>query len=188
MTPFFRVNREAAVAMIQRNELMAQPCEFFRDFFDGRVPTLQEKLFWIEEAIVRMTTQLIYENDLYSVQVDRMPPFVHLTVTRHDGAACKEWGHLQRIKNELIGPEHEAVELFPAESRLLDAVNQYHLWVHADPRYRFPLGFSSRRFVTDRPLRAQTSTDSGFLPPPRTGSSDSAAVTPAAPPAFAGNC
>lgn len=168
MTPFVRVPREAAAAMLQRNELMAQPLEFFREFFGGRVPSLPEKLFWIEEAVARMIVQDLFENDLYSVQVASAPPFIHLTVTRHDGTPVKEWSHLQRIKNELVGPEHEAVELFPAESRLIDAVDQYHLWVHADPKYRFPLGFQARRFVLDKPVEA-ISTDSTFADPFQVG-------------------
>jgi hypothetical protein len=167
MTPFVRVTRDATLAMLQRQELLAKPSEFFRDFFCGRVPTLQEKLFWIEDAVARMTVHQVFENDLYAVQMDSAPPFIHLTITRHDGAPCKEWSHLQRIKNELIGPEHEAVELFPAESRLVDAVDQYHLWVHADPSFRFPLGFQTRRFVLDKPVKT-VSTDSTFAAPSRT--------------------
>lgn len=39
------------------------------------------------------------------------------------------WRDLQRLKSELCGSEAEAVELFPAESRLIDGSNQRHLWV-----------------------------------------------------------
>lgn len=51
---------------------------------------------------------------------------------------------LPAIKNELVGPENEGVELYPAESRLMDSANQYHLWVLTDPEKRFPFGFTSR--------------------------------------------
>jgi len=51
---------------------------------------------------------------------------------------------LQRIKNEIVGPEHEAVELFPAESRLVDTSNQYHLWVLTSDENRWPFGFQTR--------------------------------------------
>jgi hypothetical protein len=43
------------------------------------------------------------------------------------------------------------VELFPAESRLVDTANQYHLWVMADAEYRFPFGYQ-RRLVFEQPL------------------------------------
>jgi len=43
--------------------------------------------------------------------------------TRHD------WREFQRVKNEVCGPEREAVELYPRESRLIDTANEYHLFV-----------------------------------------------------------
>jgi hypothetical protein len=44
------------------------------------------------------------------------------------------------------------VELFPAESRLINTTNEYHLWAHPKSGYRFPFGFSWNRFVMDQPL------------------------------------
>ena len=41
----------------------------------------------------------------------------------------QDWRHFQQIKNELAGPEREAVELYPAESRKIDTSNKWHLWV-----------------------------------------------------------
>jgi len=43
--------------------------------------------------------------------------------------ARHDWREMQRIKNEIMGDEREAVELFPAESRLVDTSNQFHLFV-----------------------------------------------------------
>lgn len=156
--------------MVQRAALMAKPCEFFSSFF-GRTPTLDEKLVWIEQAILQLTSLNVFENDLYRVKMERQPPFIVLSITRHDGQPCKEWKHLQQIKNQLVGPEFEAVELFPAESRLIDTNNEYHMWVHADPHYRFPIGWNQPRFVLDEPLRApdplpMDSTASCRLPAP----------------------
>lgn len=39
------------------------------------------------------------------------------------------WSEKQRIKNELFGRERAAVEVFPAESKLVDAAMMYHLWI-----------------------------------------------------------
>jgi hypothetical protein len=39
------------------------------------------------------------------------------------------WRDKQRIKNELFGTERTAIEVFPKESRLVDAANLYHIWV-----------------------------------------------------------
>lgn len=39
------------------------------------------------------------------------------------------WAEKQRIKNELIGDERIAIEVFPKVSELVDDANMYHLWV-----------------------------------------------------------
>lgn len=57
---------------------------------------------------------------------------LHLFVRRHDSKAERSWPTLQRIKNELVGPERVAVEVFPAASQLVDEANMYHLWVLPD--------------------------------------------------------
>lgn len=90
----------------------------------------------------------LFVNDEYQVIRETLGPVVHLSIKRTDGSELRSWRDLQQIKNELVGPEHEAVELFPAESRLIDSAFQYHLWVAVDPHYRFPFGFDAGRFVT----------------------------------------
>lgn len=74
---------------------------------------------------------------------------IHLSIKRLDRDTIHDWRDLQRIKNELIGAEHEAVELYSAESRLVDTTNQYHLWVLSDPKAAFPFGWTSR-LVSDK--------------------------------------
>lgn len=98
----------------------------------------------------------VYRNNRYQVFVRgvQMPPgtlgipdgrIVHLSIKRVDKNPLRDWRHLQRIKNELIGEECEAVELYPAESRLVDEANQYHLFVVPDRSYRFPFGDNERQ-------------------------------------------
>ena len=65
---------------------------------------------------------------------------MHLTFKRNDRAAVRDWRHFQAIKNEVAGPEREAVEIFPPESELVDSANEYHLWVLPEGRWS-PLGF-----------------------------------------------
>jgi hypothetical protein len=50
-----------------------------------------------------------------------------LMIRRHDGGE-PSWRDKQRIKNELLGPERAAVEVFPPTSELMDEANIYHLW------------------------------------------------------------
>lgn len=149
MSPFVRIVRDATMSMEQRFALLQQPDEFYCQFFQGRVPSLGEKMMYVEQMVQRMTYMNIYENNLYHVEIKTGEPFLHLDIARRDGGPCKNWRHFQQIKNELIGPEHEAIELFPAESRLVDAGNEYHLWVHVTPGFRFPVGFPERFIVED---------------------------------------
>jgi hypothetical protein len=91
----------------------------------------------------------IYLNNLYQVSAKLWAfegwfDMVHLSIKRRDKGPIRDWRDMQRIKNELVGPEHEAVELYPAESRLVDTANQYHLWVLKDAAVRFPFGFQER--------------------------------------------
>lgn len=85
-------------------------------------------------------------NDLYQVQKRYLDNgMVHLNIRRRDGAAVlRDWRHFQQIKNELIGEECEAIELYPAESRKVDTSNKYHLYGAPDPEFRFPVGWEDR--------------------------------------------
>ena len=83
----------------------------------------------------------VYLNDIYEVWVYRkkMADFLvhnelfkgkctYLSIKRKDKKAIHDWRHFQLIKNELVGEEIEAIELYPAESRLHDTANQFHLF------------------------------------------------------------
>lgn len=67
---------------------------------------------------------------------------MHLSFKRRDRSAVRDWRHFQAIKNEVAGPEREAVEIFPPEFELVDAANEYHLWV-LPPDVQSPLGFDA---------------------------------------------
>ena len=85
-------------------------------------------------------------NDLYQVQKRYLDNgMIHLNIRRRDGAAVlRDWRHFQYIKNQLIGEECEAVELYPAESRKVDSSNKYHLYGVPDSKFRFPIGWQQR--------------------------------------------
>lgn len=93
-------------------------------------------------------------SDTYQVEI--RPVFVtafNLTLTwlsikRRDREAFHDWRELQRIKNAITGPESEAVELYPAESRLNDSANQYHLWVLPGTT-KWPFGYVSREVTNE---------------------------------------
>jgi hypothetical protein len=56
---------------------------------------------------------------------------------------------MQYIKNQLVGEQCEGCQLFPAENRLVDGANQFHLWVFENSRYNFPFGWQER-WVTEK--------------------------------------
>lgn len=91
----------------------------------------------------------VWGNNRYMIHVERRfdGSIDNLSIRRQDRKAIRDWRDLQRIKNELAGYEAEAVELFPADSRLVDSANQYWLWC-LPPGERFPYGFTTR-FVGD---------------------------------------
>lgn len=78
-----------------------------------------------------------------------------LSIKTHDRAANIPFRHKQQIKNEVCGPEREGVELYPAESRLADSANEYHLWVLPEG-ITLPMGFQEGLVSTDEQQRKFT--------------------------------
>lgn len=100
----------------------------------------------------------LWGNNLFTVNVSLheqhpdavgwCPPVTWLSIHRHDRQPIRDWRHLQRIKNELVGPSHEAIEIYPADDRLVDTANEYHLWCFEDETFRLPIGFTERLTMT----------------------------------------
>jgi hypothetical protein len=93
----------------------------------------------------------VWLNSHYQVNVRKIKApegwpcdMIHLSIKRLNKDAVHDWRHFQWIKNELVGEENEAIEIYPSESRLIDTSNQYHLWVFSDPNVKIPLGFTTR--------------------------------------------
>lgn len=99
------------------------------------------------EALMREETEM-WMNDRYVASGRRVPEgyLIELSIRRRDRKPDIPWRHLQRIKNECAGDEVEAMELFPAEARLVDSANQRWLWL-LKPGLRFPVGFDMGRVI-----------------------------------------
>ena len=93
------------------------------------------------------------QNSFYTVFVKEMEPekgaegAVQLAIKRRDGKAIREWKHLQRIKNEVVGADREAAEIFPPEELLGKLDHEHHLFVT-------PVGVSSI-YVYEEKLRRE---------------------------------
>ncbi len=101
-----------------------------------------------ESQVREHLKQEAWANGIYTCVVDRSGNYVHLSIRRVDRSPIRDWRHMQQIKNEILGPEAEAVELYPAESRLVDTANQYHLWCKL-PGQQFEFGFTSRLVASE---------------------------------------
>lgn len=131
------------------DKLLAQPEQLQAEF--GRPdPTPGAVLANIDQLLARELHGLVFRNDLYQVRVrehnvgGNWPEMLELSIRRLDRKPIRDWRHFQRIKDELVGPEHEAVELYPAQERLVDSANQFWLYVLRDPTIRFPFGMWER--------------------------------------------
>lgn len=78
---------------------------------------------------------VLFHNNRYHVFVRRTrnpvaggPDIVHLSIRDNDRTPRHDWRDFQRIKNEILGPEIELIEIYPRESHLVDFSNQFHLW------------------------------------------------------------
>ena len=80
-------------------------------------------------------------------------PIVHLIISRHDKKQ-PPWRDLQRIKNELVHPEADAVELYPSVQREIN-LSQTMLWC-LPPGYKMPVGLA--------PAAAAPSPDDEIVP------------------------
>lgn len=105
-----------------------------------------------QRQYARLMNDVVWLSEDYQVNVEwvnsPIGELTHLSVKRRDKAPIRDWRDMQAIKNALCGPEREACELYPAESRLVDAANQYHLWV-LPAGAKFPFGYDQGRAVDD---------------------------------------
>lgn len=100
----------------------------------------------------------VFANTLYEViAVQEGTTLIHLSLKRYDRQAITNWRHMQQMKNEVCGEEAEGLQLFPAESRLVDNANQYHLWVVPGPD------------AEDFGWRSMGENDQDIIPLPRDG-------------------
>lgn len=125
------------------------PC--FRDFL-YYVDRFDVSPAVAEQMMQQQLSEKMFINDTYRVCVsDRhwtgttgWPSMIHLTVMRLDQQPFRSWEDMQTIKNLFVGDEAEGIEIYPAESRLVDCGNSYHLWVFSDPNFRIPMGWKGR--------------------------------------------
>jgi len=117
----------------------------------AKLTKAQAKKFLREQA-----DQEMWQNDLYNCQIVSQKVnkqmdnllITELAITRRDRKPIHDWRHMQQIKNDILGGDVEALELYPSESRLLDTANTY--WLYAFPKgVTIPLGQMFRNVSGD---------------------------------------
>lgn len=104
-----------------------------------------------KKVLLDHMAEMWYANDKYQVAVDysqwdskKGDGIIWLSIKNHERTTGISWQHKQWIKNDICGEEMEAVEIFPAESRMVNTANQYHLWVMKKVPFGFPVGFVTK--------------------------------------------
>lgn len=76
-----------------------------------------------------------YVNNRYVVMIQDDTPTTHgpaikaMIQTVDDQPIRNHWPEIQKIKNEIFGPECVGIEYYPAESKLINTHNIYWLWI-----------------------------------------------------------
>lgn len=86
---------------------------------------------WVND-IYQVTVRYWTHEQVFGTKPGRM---IQLGISSHDGTARHDFRHIQAMKNQLAGPECEAFELYPAESRLLDPSNQFLIYAFPDVKH-----------------------------------------------------
>jgi hypothetical protein len=156
MKPFQQAYHDPLLVLIdgkwkqlKLKEAIADLQENMSTFFNRKVTWKEAKQQFKANAKEMENTE-IWMNDIYQVQKRDSGDFWYLSIKRLDKEPIHDWRHLQQIKNEIVGPENEGLELYPAESRLVDTANQYHMWVLKEEGLRVPVGFNDGRHVTEK--------------------------------------
>lgn len=83
----------------------------------------------------------LFQNNFYVVS---LTPFqcdwgwcVHVVIRCKHAGNQPLWSNKQRVKDELLGPQRVAIEVFPAAKDLVDQADAYHLWVLPE-NFRLP--------------------------------------------------
>lgn len=122
-----------------------------------------KKINWSEakEYYKQMFDCDVFKNDIYTVMVFRNKQadwqihekswkgkMTYLSIKRNDKKYIHDWRDFQKIKNELVGIDYEAFEIYPNEKRLVDTANQYHLFCF-QKNYIIPVGWLHRSVVNE---------------------------------------
>jgi len=94
----------------------------------GKVPREEAKRQARAAIAETLQTPVYLSEDYQVLLMTRGPLAVHLSVRRRDNQAMQSRRDLIEIAEAFALPNSVYVELYAAESRVVDTANQYHLW------------------------------------------------------------
>lgn len=76
--------------------------------------------------------KLVHKNRIFSVLEITHPSVIQLSIASLSGER-PTWHEMQRIKDEIAGPEKTAVEVYPPHDQIVDGADMFHIWVLPGP-------------------------------------------------------
>lgn len=89
-----------------------------------------------------------WENDRYYGVLRKEGHRATLSISALDNSSKHDWRDFQQIKTDLLGPQWEAMELYPSENRVVDPSNRFYLWCFNDGTLK-KFGWNRGREVLD---------------------------------------
>ena len=115
--------------------LQRSPEWFVREQRQRMRKQIKEKFPQITDKVLdSQESDETWGNDRYTVSIHfldgKRDGFVEMGIHNHNRTPHVGWRHMQQIKNEVMGADREAVQIFPSEDRLVDTANEFWLYVY----------------------------------------------------------
>lgn len=69
-----------------------------------------------------------WQTEVYDILYEKVENYEHLLIQRIDSQPIHNYMDIQEIKNDLLGEDVVAVEVYPKKEDLKNGANVYHLW------------------------------------------------------------
>lgn len=154
-----RHNRERKLRNRLKGQRSASPVNPIAEYADLR------EIYHLEPPSIRMAppefgpsdreggfTTRPWKNDVYYGLLRRAEagfpigggPFAVISITALDETSRHDWREFMDIKNYLVGPTWEAVEIYPTEANRVDPSNRFYLWAFPGGTLTFGLPVGRR--------------------------------------------
>lgn len=96
---------------------------------------------WVPPGMTRAFRNNRYTVMIFDNSATTHGPAIRAMIQRLDNEPIpRHWSELQKIKNEIFGPEAVGVEYYPRQSELMDTHNIYWFWIFPEGVLPVPTG------------------------------------------------